>query len=261
QVRLVYKVDNLYYTINSYSDRVNFYTQFPHFKEKYRDNFFIIPNNPGPWSHIDTKEILPSSLLIENTILSGVQNIKAFENITIGNNVQIANGSDINLTAGKLIEVPDLFEGEEMLHLNVGLNPSEIANVCEPMSYLSAPDLDELCANGNKYFERTRILTKTNEIFSARDIEKPDYIGRFNLFPNPAKEYTTLEFDVYQDTKITVHLTSMNGQVLETFATNKYYPIGNFELPLNLKNLSQGVYLVSISEDNGVRKVFKIIKQ
>lgn len=261
QAHLVYKVDGNYYPINSCSDKVNFYNLFPFFKEKYRENLFIVPSNPGPWSHIDTKEIIPASILIENTTLTGNQEFKAIESISIGNNVSIANGSDIKLKAGIEILVSDLFEGEEMLQFDIGLDPSTIAGVCEPRVYNSTPNLETICQDGSEYYQRTRIINKTKDEGFNFINENVENVININVFPNPAFDFTTIKFGISQDTKISVQLTNMNGQMIKSIATNKYYPIGNFEIPLDLKELSQGVYLVSISEDNGTKKVYKIVKQ
>lgn len=260
QVHIVYKVDNTNYPIYTVMDNFNFHSQFPNFIEKYGENLFIVQNNLGPWLHIDTKEALPTALVIDNTTISGSQEFKAFESVFIGNNVSITNGSDIHLTAGKFIEVDELFEGEEMLHLNIGLNPSSYIGVCVPENYAHIPDLNDECAVNSEYFIRSRIFTKTEEGVVNFPQKQVEIIHNVSLFPNPTFEFTSVHFNILKDSKITVELLDVKGQLLNQLAHNKFYPIGDFEIPLSLQDLNQGVYLLSFTDENGLKKVYKIIK-
>lgn len=230
----------------------------------YRDDMFFTPinNSPmSPWPNINNKEVLPVSLLFENTSLSGNQNYKAQKNITIGNNVTVQNGSDIYLTAGESIEVSDLFEGEEMVHFNIGLDPTSIAGICEPgIHYNSTPDLDIICQKNGQYFQRTG-LSKTDETINDAEHFQTQMINNVRLFPNPVTDYTTIHFNILNDVKINVELFDINGQLISTLASNKFYPIGDYEMPLSLQGLRQGVYLLILTDENGLKMAHKVIKQ
>jgi hypothetical protein len=225
----------------------------------YRKHYFFKPLDASPWLNLNNREVLPVSLNFENTTLSGIQEFKAQKTITIGNNVEVLNGSNIQLRAGESIEVSELFEGNELLQMEIGLDPSLYIGACNPSGYNSTPNLNTLCENNSPYYRQTRILNKTNNpvLESKQEIE---IVKNVSLFPNPAADFTTVRFDIIKESTITAELLDVKGQVLKTLALNRYYPIGNFELPVNLQELNQGVYIVSFTDENGFKKAYKLVK-
>ncbi|MFN9110706.1 MAG: T9SS type A sorting domain-containing protein [Bacteroidota bacterium] len=225
----------------------------------YKKYLFLKPLSPSPWPNIDNKKVLPVSLNFENTTLSGIQEFKAQKTITVSNNVQVLNGSNILLRAGESIEVSDLFEGHELLQMEIGLDPSMYIGACNPTGYNSTPDLNAICQTNSPYYTRTRTLNKTNETTTPSK-QEVEIVKNVSLFPNPVDDFTTVRFDIIKETIISAELLDVKGQVLKTLALNKYYPIGNFELPVNLQELNQGVYIVSFTDENGFKKAYKLVK-
>lgn len=58
-----------------------------------------------------------------------------------------------------------------------------------------------------------------------------------------------------------VELLDVKGQVVNILALNKYYPIGNYEIPINLQDLTLGIYIVTFTDENGFKKAYKVVKQ
>ena len=77
-----------------------------------------------------------------------------------------------------------------------------------------------------------------------------------NIFPNPASNSATVTYSTYHDGKILLQLMDFTGKVI----INEYYPLseGINKYPLNLMNLSKGVFMVIIN-DNGTLSTRKIV--
>ncbi|TAE89448.1 MAG: T9SS C-terminal target domain-containing protein, partial [Bacteroidetes bacterium] len=102
---------------------------------------------------------------------------------------------------------------------------------------------------------------KREETLDNSNREQAELINNIGLFPNPAIESTIINFDIQEDSRISVELLDFKGQVLKKLAENKYYPTGRYEMLVDIKSLSQGIYLISLTDENGFKKVHKLIKQ
>jgi hypothetical protein len=96
------------------------------------------------------------------------------------------------------------------------------------------------------------------EVFLAEEINsrKPvdsenDLINksRAMVFPNPAKEQTSFEFDVRKKAIYEIALFDMNGKLIETIQNGELKK-GKFRHELNLINLNPGLYLLVINSDD-----------
>jgi len=67
------------------------------------------------------------------------------------------------------------------------------------------------------------------------------------LYPNPAGETTTLEFNLFNSTNITISLYDISGQKNKDFVNFQPYQSGKSSVLLNINDISNGMYLVVIT--------------
>jgi photosystem II stability/assembly factor-like uncharacterized protein len=72
----------------------------------------------------------------------------------------------------------------------------------------------------------------------------------FNVYPNPATDYTTVSFEMVESSDVVVELVDLQGRVVETQAFSNV-PSGQFEERLELTNTSTGNYIVRVRSGNG----------
>ena len=77
-------------------------------------------------------------------------------------------------------------------------------------------------------------------------VEAIDENHEIKLYPNPANDLINIE----SETSTSITLMNVHGQVLNTYPTNMNHQI-------DLTNLSQGVYLISINEGQQVHRFVK----
>jgi hypothetical protein len=77
-----------------------------------------------------------------------------------------------------------------------------------------------------------------------------------NLLPNPANEATKLTFQLEQTENVTINITNLLGQNVETVAANTFAK-GSNSVAVNTQNLPSGIYLVNITagESNSTLKL------
>lgn len=84
--------------------------------------------------------------------------------------------------------------------------------------------------------------------------------NQINLFPNPAKEITMLNFDVQQAANININIVGIDGKLISQLYTGKTQ-VGNNKiiLPLTNLNLSSGIYFIDILINNQLTQTKKLI--
>lgn len=106
--------------------------------------------------------------------------------------------------------------------------------------------------NGELPEEKTETITKkTVETVPQQTIE-------LTVFPNPAKEMTTVKYELSTDAKsVNLILTNLNGQVVKNLTYNNLSK-GEQAVQIDISNLEKGQYFYTIIAD-GVKKTEKII--
>jgi uncharacterized delta-60 repeat protein len=80
------------------------------------------------------------------------------------------------------------------------------------------------------------------------------------IYPNPAHEFINVSFELAQSEWVSIRLLDLNGRVIQTLPENDVLPAGENSLKLRLrKEMSSGMYLVSIESENG-RAAVKFVK-
>lgn len=98
---------------------------------------------------------------------------------------------------------------------------------------------------GNKYvYQSEQMDVKTNVSV------KEEIVNGMNLFPNPAKEFTNLSFDLKNNSEVNVAITSMEGKTV-SYKNYGSMDAGLQNININTANLSSGVYFITINNNNG----------
>lgn len=79
------------------------------------------------------------------------------------------------------------------------------------------------------------------------------------LFPNPANENVTLSFVSEEGGQHQISITDINGKLVYT--QNFIGETGNNELPISLIGIHAGIYLVTITQENGSAQHLKLVKE
>ena len=86
--------------------------------------------------------------------------------------------------------------------------------------------------------------------------------GKFNIFPNPVVDNSTIELSLDQPAIVTISLTDMNGRKLITDLKNNFSN-GNHQITLNTNSLTSGSYncTLEVKTNEGVKvKTKKLTK-
>jgi hypothetical protein len=80
-----------------------------------------------------------------------------------------------------------------------------------------------------------------------------------NLLPNPANEVSKLSFELEQTQNVTINITNLLGQNVETIS-NANAAKGSHTVSLNTQNIPSGIYLVNITAGNAVSTLKLVVK-
>ena len=88
-------------------------------------------------------------------------------------------------------------------------------------------------------------------------------IKNLQVYPNPVTEKTIhVKFSLDKKTNLTIALYKPNGEFVDNLnEANREYNADNYWITFQKPNLENGVYMLSISDDNGNRAIRKIIVQ
>lgn len=114
----------------------------------------------------------------------------------------------------------------------------------------AVPTMDELL------YETTqlRIIGSGTPTSVSDEIEKKEIPYSFSLeqnYPNPFNPSTTIQFDVAQDSDITLQVFDITGRLIETLVQEKKKP-GSYSVTWNAGSKASGVYLLRMVSDVGV---------
>ena len=95
------------------------------------------------------------------------------------------------------------------------------------------------------------IATGINEV-------TPNDFSKITLYPNPAKDLVTLAYTLENDAKLSFELYNMVGQLVSVQGQSNYNR-GSYSTTLNTAQLSNGLYFVSIKDENKVVQTLKFV--
>lgn len=124
-------------------------------------------------------------------------------------------------------------------------------------AYTTVIDVPFLKASGNP--AKNRFATPTTS-------ELPDEFALAQNFPNPFNPTTTIQFDLAEQSLVTLKIYNMLGQEVATLLDREELVAGTEELEFDASSLSSGVYLYrvvaeSVNDDGAVSQTYTQVKK
>ena len=85
-------------------------------------------------------------------------------------------------------------------------------------------------------------------------------IGYFTCSPNPANIKTTLMFEIYEKSNVSLKVFNSLGKELIVVSNSKLLPTGKYTNTLNTETLPPGLYIAKLETETD-QKIIKFIKQ
>ncbi len=94
---------------------------------------------------------------------------------------------------------------------------------------------------------------------NASGVESIDELINSNVYPNPAINLITVDFNLYAPSNYKIVLTDINGKII--FENNQEAVSGKNSIEIDTKDISNGIYFYQLTTNEGVaRKPFVIAK-
>ena len=90
-----------------------------------------------------------------------------------------------------------------------------------------------------------------NNVTVVSGIHNPKLAEVRQVYPNPAGDNAVISYFTHSNDNVTVYLTNMLGQTVETFFTGNQY-VGLHNLTMDLSNVSNGLYFVNVKVGNSI---------
>lgn len=98
-------------------------------------------------------------------------------------------------------------------------------------------------------------LIKTNSIN-----EQTSGVSGVNIYPNPAKDVVTADFELSQKSTVRISVVDMMGKVVKTLPAQEL-SAGSYQVPTSVSELASGVYTMKIATDSGeLTQRFSVVK-
>lgn len=99
---------------------------------------------------------------------------------------------------------------------------------------------------------RATIKTSANsKCYTNIGLEENKSIVNFSVYPNPAKEKTTVEFSLSSTQDVSYTLVSITGQIITEVAAQEYRA-GNHTITINTTELTNGIYYLNFRAGNAI---------
>ncbi|MFK7946307.1 MAG: T9SS type A sorting domain-containing protein [Saprospiraceae bacterium] len=185
---------------------------------------------------------------LENTVITS--DIRAWETINIGENVifQPPNGSLLNITAGKEVNILSNTNGTQIFQNTRIKTENLFANTCKGTNPpQTESQIRSFCASNTYQKEERGFLKNANAI----DNEKLKVTAQFSVLPNPTTTFVNIESgQSYQ-----LNVFNMLGQQVRL----QNGAIGTQQL--NMMGFEAGIYFFAFEFEDGTRETVKVIKQ
>lgn len=146
-------------------------------------------------------------------------------------------------------------------HPNAVLPPESVREIVpfldfsDPILTPTAEEVEDFCRNG-KYAAHNRAPLTDEVIVEESQDEIPEF--DFIVFPNPTSSFASLNFELFSQSNVSVSLMDLSGNLIDRFELPEN-AIGMQRVPMNLSELSAGVYFVQVivNEQSYVKRIIK----
>ena len=210
-------------------------------------------NIKGPlnWDYSEWKiEITSDDDVVETPDINGPTVISAVP--VISTNIKIIFNEEVTEETAENIENYVMNNGVEVIEAKQhGLNKTQVNLTVSEMSsgdyVLTIKNMQDLIGNVTDEQSVDLEFVGINELFVG---------GKINIYPNPTNSKLNVTFNAKNASEIKISFTDISGRVImqNNYSVNQ----GNNNINLDLSGVSQGIYLLNITENNtGLR--YKII--
>lgn len=114
------------------------------------------------------------------------------------------------------------------------------------------------CTTGYSFSDLNATATAINENYVGGNIDN-DYLicpiiyeekSSVNIYPNPMKNNSTLDFSFNYNTNISIELYNMNGQLINEIYNNNIKSDVKYSVNIDASTLKSGIYFVKLITDN-----------
>lgn len=91
--------------------------------------------------------------------------------------------------------------------------------------------------------QKDLVLDNTKTIMPEKAISKATIFG---IYPNPGNGEFTIKYDLLKRSNVKIEVTNMNGVIVRTVADVVQQYEGHYRIPVNLNELANGIYLVTM---------------
>jgi hypothetical protein len=81
---------------------------------------------------------------------------------------------------------------------------------------------------------------------SATGIAEIPLVSNIQIFPNPASDLVTVEFDLVDDKNISVEMKDVLGRLIKT-GERSYLQAGHHQISMPLGDVAKGIYFISVN--------------
>lgn len=208
-------------------------------------------NNPN---ELQGRDPCFTNLLIQNrTFYSAKQRYQPENKVTVqaGNtietsgNVIIKSGSEHKFTAGQQIILKPGFHAEEGSNYTAAIEPCEL--IAKMMISENESLTDSLIEEKNNLF---KLKTESLDL----KVQTSVY-----AFPNPSRDFTTIEYSLSNNEVITIEIYDINGILITTLMSNKSHKQGIYQVDFDTSNLPSGQYNCVLKTSSALKNC-RIIK-
>lgn len=100
----------------------------------------------------------------------------------------------------------------------------------------------------------------TNVTTDPAGIKETELLSNISVYPNPAKNYATLQYSVNENSEIVINITDITGKIIKSI--RQHVAAGTYQHALDLTTIQEGIYFYSIYANDKLQitKKFSVIK-
>ena len=201
----------------------------------YVENCAVAPSNPCSWDRCD------GVVTINGTGTSGINSVKVLDGDDPSLSEVFACGTYLAMQCTDPIEVtlpnPNgnyilaiiCDEGNHYDYISDGCVPAPLVRQDENDEVVGSSRVSEISVESEEEFDRTRLATES------------EYLGQFEVFPNPANNEVFVGLNVFAGRAAQISIMNTLGQLLEVRNIDAL-PQG--KIRMDLSNLTTGVYFI-----------------
>lgn len=105
-----------------------------------------------------------------------------------------------------------------------------------------------------------RIISNLEGTVGTNDFIRKPTILESKLMPNPAKEKTSLSFEMIESEEVNISIFDINGRQVKTILNNQLLSVGKYKFSIDVNEFAYGSYFVQIKTKAGSEVVRKLVK-